>query len=210
MTGAGGRAFDILLAAGVGALLLPLVIALAILVRLSSAGPALFSQERVGKNGRRFHLLKLRSMRVVASGARVTAADDVRVTPVGRWLRWTKLDELPQLWNVLRGDMSWVGPRPELPELVETDDEAWRRVLCVRPGLVDPATLAFRREEEMLRGAADPAKLYREQILPRKLRLSRRYLDRATWCSDVGLLLRTPCAIVRGRPAPQLRARVVR
>jgi len=198
------RAFDLLVALPALVILSPLIGVVALLVRLDSSGPVLFAQERVGLGGARFQLRKFRSMRHVAgrSGALVTGRGDPRVTRVGRWLRRTKLDELPQLWNVVRGDMSLVGPRPEVPRYVEYFTPAHRRVLEVRPGITDPATLAFRHEEDLL--AAVPLgkreEYYLREVLPRKLEINLAYLDRAGFWSDLGVLLATVGALFRRPP----------
>ena len=126
----------------------PIVGVAALAVRASSPGPAFFRQTRVGRGGVRFTLMKLRSMRSNTTGVQVTAGDDPRITPVGRFLRRYKLDELPALWNVVRGDMSLVGPRPEVPEYVDCSDPTWVSVLQARPGLTDPITLELRDEEQ--------------------------------------------------------------
>ena len=147
----------------------PLVALATFAVKLCSRGPVLFRQERIGRDGRPFTLLKLRTMRTAKTGAVVTAAGDPRVTAVGRLLRKTKLDELPKLWNVVRGEMALVGPRPEVPSLVRTDEPAWRKVLAVRPGVTDPVTLALLNEEKLLASVADPEAHYQEHLLEFKL-----------------------------------------
>lgn len=153
--------------------LLPLLAAIALAVRLTSPGPALFAQERLGRGGRTFRMYKFRSMVADADrrGARVTAGGDPRVTPLGRLLRYTKLDELPQLWNVLKGEMSLVGPRPEVPEFAALFPEQYARILDVRPGITHRATLAFRSEERILADAqvAAPREFYIDRVMPRKL-----------------------------------------
>jgi len=127
-------------------------------------------------------LLKFRSMRQRNSGLRITASGDPRLTRVGRWLRQYKLDEVPQLWNVLRGDMGFLGPRPEVPEYVDLDAMVWQTVLSVRPGITDLATLLYRNEEELLARSTDPDALYRQQILPAKLALNIQYIEmRSPW-----------------------------
>lgn len=170
----------------------PVLGVLALLVKAGDGGSVLFTQERVGRNGEPFRIFKFRSMTErpvdAAGGPEVTASGDARITPVGRFLRKTKLDELPQLFNVLRGEMSFVGPRPEVPRYVKYYTEEQREVLAVRPGLTDWATLQFRNEEELLAGREDPETFYIEEVMPEKLRLSREYLERATFCSDLGIL----------------------
>jgi len=180
------------------------LIALAMLaVRLSSPGPVFFRQQRMGRGGRPFTLLKLRSMRSDASGPAVTGRVDPRITPVGKWLRKTKLDELPQLWNVVRGDMSLVGPRPEVPRYANPADPRWSRVLAVRPGITDPLTLRLRDEESLMPEAeAERERFYLEVLQPIKLNAYLEYLARRTAWSDVGVVLATVVAVVRpGRGA---------
>jgi lipopolysaccharide/colanic/teichoic acid biosynthesis glycosyltransferase len=167
-----------------------------------SGRPAFFRQVRVGRSGKPFRLIKLRSMRTSNAGLRVTARGDERVTPVGKALRRTKLDELPELWNVLRGDMSFVGPRPEVPEYVDLADPVWAEVLQVRPGLTDPVTLALRDEEGLMEAVeGDRERYYREILQPRKLAGYRRYLARRTWRSDVFVIWNTVMALLPGRGA---------
>lgn len=185
------RLFDIA-AAGLGLLLLwPVLLAAAVWVKLDSPGPVLFRQTRVGRFGVPFTIHKFRTMRV-APGAAITVGADPRITRAGHRLRQTKLDELPQLWDVLRGTMSLVGPRPELPKYVELYPADLReRVLSVRPGITDPASLAFSHEAELLAAAADPEREYREVILPAKLRLSADYAARASLATDLRLIVAT-------------------
>ena len=192
------RGFDILGAAFGLVMLSPLLIALGIAVRLSSPGPALFRQRRVGRYGKPFLLLKFRSM-TVRGGTEAGSfepGDRSRITRVGRILRATKLDELPQLWNVLRGDMSLVGPRPEVPRWVEAYPERWARVLAVRPGITDWAAILYRDEERLLADAADPEALYRDQILPRKLDRYEEYVRSWSLAGDCAILLKTVGAVV--------------
>jgi lipopolysaccharide/colanic/teichoic acid biosynthesis glycosyltransferase len=168
------RCVDIALSSLVLLLLSPILIVVALAVWLGSGSPILFCQERVGLRFRRFHFLKFRTMRV-GDGRPVTVAGDDRITRVGRFLRATKLDELPQFWNVLRGDMSLVGPRPEVPEYVDLFRERYRTVLTVRPGITDLASIHFRNEEEVLSRSADPLREYAERVLPAKLDLAEEY-----------------------------------
>lgn len=157
-------------------LLAPAFIVVAALIRLDSPGPAFFRQERLGRHGRRFRIFKFRSMVADAHrhGGPLTVGGDVRVTDVGRFLRRHKIDELPQLINVLRGEMSMVGPRPEVPEYATLFPEEFERILEVRPGITHRATLLFRNEEEILAAAADPFGAYVESIMPVKMKL---YMD---------------------------------
>jgi lipopolysaccharide/colanic/teichoic acid biosynthesis glycosyltransferase len=187
------RAFDLLFSI-VGLILLsPMFGLLAVAVKLSDGGPVFYRQERVGEGGRLFAILKFRSMLVNAEkmGLSVTKDGDPRITKVGRFLRKTKLDELPQLWNVLQGDMSFVGPRPEVPCYVEKYTTGQKRVLELRPGITDLATLEFRNEEELLRTAADTEKFYLEYCVPRKIELNLAYAKTANVWEDVKIILRT-------------------
>lgn len=185
------RLFDVW-AAALGLLLLsPVLLAAAVWVKLDSPGPVLFRQTRVGRFGVPFTIHKFRTMRV-EPGAAITVGADPRITRSGQVLRQSKLDELPQLWDVLRGAMSLVGPRPELPRYVELYPADLReQVLAVRPGITDPASLAFSHEAELLAAAADPEREYREVILPAKLRLSADYAARASLATDLRLILAT-------------------
>lgn len=164
------------LAGRIGALvallaLSPLFGAIALAIRLDDGGPVLFHQTRVGRYGRHFTMYKFRSMRA-AHGLPLTCEGDPRVTCVGRRLRASKLDELPQLWNIVRGDMAWIGPRPEIPDFVSMDDPLWQQVLQFLPGLADAASVEFRDEEKLLASVPDPQEYYRREILPPKLRIS--------------------------------------
>lgn len=183
-----------LLAAAGLAVLSPTLALLALAVWLDSGRPVLFRHRRVGQGGRTFELLKFRSMVVDHGGPSLTRKGEARITRAGAWLRRWKLDELPQLWNVVRGEMSLVGPRPEVPEYVDLSDPLWRRVLEARPGITDPASVAFRDEEELLAAADDVESYYRAVILPRKLELSAAYLERRSFLSDVEMLFRTVAA----------------
>ncbi|MCG3189383.1 MAG: UDP-N-acetylgalactosamine-undecaprenyl-phosphate N-acetylgalactosaminephosphotransferase [Burkholderiaceae bacterium] len=188
------RALDLALAALVLTLVSPLLLAAMIWVRIDSPGPVLFRQERVGRHGLLFRIHKLRTMHVDAPavGPAITAHADERVTRAGRWLRRYRIDELPQLIDVLRGDMSLVGPRPEVPRFVALYPAELRaKVLAVRPGITDPASLEFVDESELLAGSPDPERAYVETILPRKLQRQVQYAERATWWSDLAVMART-------------------
>ena len=181
----------------------PFVLLGALAVVASSRGPLLFRQERVGFRGRRFTLYKLRSMRADPGGLALTSRADARVTPVGRWLRRAKLDELPQLWNVLRGDMSLVGPRPEVPRYADLADPRWRRVLEARPGITDPLTLKLRDEEALMPASeADRERFYLETLQPLKLRGYLDYLGRRSWWTDVQVLFATLASLIRPGRSP--------
>ena len=201
------RALDVAVS---GTLLLataPVLGVLALAVRATSPGPALFRQARVGRDGRPFQLLKFRTMvaDAPARGGALTTPGDARVTRLGAVLRRWKLDELPQLANVLRGDMSLVGPRPEVPRYVAGYTPRQRRVLRVRPGITDPASLAYVDEAAVLARFDDCERAYVEVVLPAKLALSLDYLDRRTLRSDLGILARTLVRVARGgRAAPDV------
>lgn len=186
------RVFDVLLAALGLLLLAPLLLLIALAIKLDSPGPVLFRQERVGRHGRPFRIRKFRTMHDGAAGAPITVGDDPRITRSGRWLRAAKLDELPQLIDVLAGHMSLVGPRPELPRYVALYPPALRdKVLSVRPGITDPASIEYRDEGAQLARAADPEHEYVHVVLPRKLALAEAYVDRATLATDLRVLWRT-------------------
>jgi lipopolysaccharide/colanic/teichoic acid biosynthesis glycosyltransferase len=196
----GKRLFDVLGAAVSLVLLAPLMVLVAVAVRLDSPGPVLFRQERVGRHGRPFRIHKFRTMQVDATGRGplLTASGDPRVTRVGAALRRHRLDELPQLIDVLKGDMSLVGPRPEVPRYVALYPPDLReRVLAVRPGITDPSSLDFLDEGELLARAADPEREYVDVILPRKLRRAADYADRATFATDLRVIGRTLGLLVR-------------
>jgi lipopolysaccharide/colanic/teichoic acid biosynthesis glycosyltransferase len=192
------RAFDVAAAAGGLFALSPVLIATALLVKLSSPGPVLFRQERVGRHGRTFELIKFRSMRVGVDGPLITSGTDGRITRVGKIIRRTKLDELPQLFNVIRGDLSLVGPRPEVARYVALYSDVDRQFLQrVRPGITDPATIQYRNEEQILARSSDPERTYQHEVLPAKVRLCRSYLEEASFVKDLGVLARTLQVIVR-------------
>ncbi len=190
------RLFDIACAA-LGLLVLsPLLLALALWIKLDSPGPVLYRQERVGRFGRSFFIHKFRSMRTDNAGPQITVGADPRITAAGAFLRKSKLDELPQLWDVLRGAMSLVGPRPEVPRYVALYSPAQRElVLSVRPGITDLASLQYRDEGEQLARAADPERAYVEQVMPAKLALSTRYVQEASFVGDLRLILATVAAL---------------
>jgi lipopolysaccharide/colanic/teichoic acid biosynthesis glycosyltransferase len=192
----GKRAFDLLTACVGLILLLPIIVPIAVLVKASSPGPVFHRAKRVGMGGALFTLFKFRSMIVNAQylGPAITAQGDSRITPVGRFLRRTKLDELPQLLNVIKGDMSLVGPRPEDPRYVDTYTAEQRAILSVRPGITSAASVTYRNEEQLLRGE-NWETIYREQILPQKLTIDLAYLHHQSWWSDICIILRTIIAM---------------
>ena len=184
------RVLDVVLSLAGLLVLWPLALVAAIAVVATSRGGAFHAAERVGRSGTRFTMWKFRTMRV-AGGARITAANDARITGVGRVLRRLHLDEWPQLWNVLRGDMSLVGPRPEDPAMVDLGDSRWQRVLSVRPGITGPTQLEFSAREARELPAEDPETHYLSEILPAKLASDLGYVDDRTVVGDVAVLLRT-------------------
>jgi lipopolysaccharide/colanic/teichoic acid biosynthesis glycosyltransferase len=169
----------------------PLFGLLAAAILFSDGFPIFFRQLRVGLNGRAFHLLKFRSMAAGSCGKPITAAQDSRVTWLGAGLRRYKLDELPQLWNVVRGDMSLIGPRPEVPAFVDQVDPRWQVVLSVRPGITDLASLVYRDEERLLGKSSDVEQFYRETILPDKLAINAAYLRGRSHWTDAKLICLT-------------------
>jgi lipopolysaccharide/colanic/teichoic acid biosynthesis glycosyltransferase len=186
------RVFDLLGATLALLLLAPLLLAVAVWVRWDSPGPALYRQQRVGQGGRLFRIHKFRTMHHGAGGLPLTVAGDARITRAGAFLRRTRLDELPQLLDVLAGDMSLVGPRPEVPRYVAHYPPALReRALALRPGLASPAALAWIDEDTVLAAAADPEQAYIQHILPAKLQAALDYAERATLASDLAVLWRT-------------------
>jgi lipopolysaccharide/colanic/teichoic acid biosynthesis glycosyltransferase len=190
--------------ASIGLLLIAPILALAaIAIKASSSGPVFFRQKRMGRKGRIFVMYKLRTMRAVEKGPQVTAGDDPRITTVGRFLRKTKIDELPELWNIFKGDMSLIGPRPEVPRYVDLKDPMWRRVLEARPGLTDPMTLRLRNEEELMAQVpGDREKFYIEALAPYKLNGYLDYLQTRSWLTDIQVILRTIVAVILPSKAP--------
>lgn len=197
----GKRVFDLVFALAVLAFGAAPMLLIALGIRLTSPGPALFRQQRVGPMGSLFSVYKFRSMRSISAGIGLTRKDDGRVTAFGRWLRRLKLDELPQFLNVLRGEMSIVGPRPKLPQYAPIENMPYR------PGITGAATLAFRREEEIL-GRVHPAEVetfYHRHIKPLKARIDARYMARATFWSDLRIIASTLFACIAPPPEPALR-----
>jgi lipopolysaccharide/colanic/teichoic acid biosynthesis glycosyltransferase len=199
------RVFDIVVAVVALIVLSPLIALVALVVKLDSRGPVFFRCSRVGRNGRALAMLKFRKMRVEAAGPPLTAADDDRFTRIGGLLARTKLDEIPQLWNVLRGDMSLVGPRPEDPAFVGLHPEAFAEILQVRPGITGLSQLAFVNEAKVL-AADDRVRDYVERVLPQKIALDRLYIESRSLRMDLQILawtfarigLRTDAAVHRG------------
>jgi lipopolysaccharide/colanic/teichoic acid biosynthesis glycosyltransferase len=206
---AASRALDLAVAGTAAVLSAPVQLALAVAVKLDTPGPVLHRGRRVGRDGREFDILKFRTMVVGAAsmGPGVTGGRDPRITRVGRVLRRTKLDELPQLWNVIRGDMGLVGSRPEDPRYVALYTPEQRRILTRRPGLTGAASVEYRDEETVLAGADDVEAAYLEVVMPAKLEIDLRYLDERSLLGDLRLLVRTAWAIVAPR-APSAAASV--
>lgn len=195
------RIFDIGVALAALLVLSPLLAGIAIWIRLDSPGPALFRQERVGLAGRFFYILKFRTMRYdsVATGSLITVGEDARITRAGRFLRRHKLDELPQFFNVLRGEMSVVGPRPEVPRYVALySPETKKIVLSVRPGITDPASLAFTNESSLLERAIEPEVHYVNVVMPLKLEHSIQYVRTQNFWSDLQIIWKTMAAVFNG------------
>jgi lipopolysaccharide/colanic/teichoic acid biosynthesis glycosyltransferase len=188
------RLFDIVVSlAGIAVLFIPFVF-IAILVKLTSKGPVFFRQQRVGQKGGLFVCIKFRTMYANSEiQGSITTAADSRITPMGRFLRRFKLDELPQLWNVLTGKMSFVGPRPDVPGYADQLKGEDRRILSLRPGITGPASLCFRNEEQRLAKAADPKVLNDKIIWPYKVALNRKYLKDWSFFKDIGYILVTLC-----------------
>src|SRR3990172_5035503 len=187
------RVFDFL-CSSIGLLVLfPVFLLVMLAIYLESGGPVFFRQERVGKDGVPFHIIKFRSMvdRASEIGPEITSAGDPRVTRVGQFLRRTKLDELPQLLNVWSGEMSIVGPRPEVPSFVALYDDRQKEVLSVRPGITDPASITYADEEKILSAASDSHRAYVEQILPQKLELNLQYIKKMSLRSDIKIIFMT-------------------
>jgi lipopolysaccharide/colanic/teichoic acid biosynthesis glycosyltransferase len=174
----------------------PVLLGVGLATVIDSGWPVIFRQRRVGRMGRIFHLCKIRTMKRSQGGALITVRGDSRVTWVGRILRKTKIDELPQLWNVLLGDMSLVGPRPEVPEYVELYKERYRKILAVRPGITDLASIYFRNEEAILAQSKDPLREYRERVLPVKLDLADKYIQERSIRGDFAIIVRTAIVTV--------------
>jgi lipopolysaccharide/colanic/teichoic acid biosynthesis glycosyltransferase len=195
----GKRVFDFVVAGLALVVLSPFLAAIAIWIKIDSPGPVIFRQQRVGRGGRLFSIHKFRTMVVNATelGPQLTVSRDSRITRAGRFLRKYKIDELPQLIDVLIGDMSLVGPRPEVPKYVAMYPERLRRtILAMRPGITDLASIAFRNEGELLEAAGDPEREYVEKILPIKLRYYEQYAHSHTLWGDLKILLRTLRAVV--------------
>lgn len=189
----GKRIFDILATISGGLILLPIIIIIVIWIKLSSKGPIFYVQKRVGKDFQEFDLYKFRSMIIDADkvGPSVTSGDDPRITKVGKIIRRTKIDELPQLINVIKGDMSLVGPRPEVIKFVKEKKEEYTKILSVRPGITDNAAIAYRDEETIMNQYENKEKAYIEIVLPEKIKLYNEYLQNISLINDIKLILKT-------------------
>ena len=194
------RAMDIVISAAALCVLWPVLLLIALAIVVDDPGPVFYRQVRVGRGGRPFRIFKFRTMVVDADkkGLSITVGRDSRITRVGAFLRRTKLDELAQLLNVLCGQMSFVGPRPEVPRYVELYTPYQRQVLLVRPGITDYASIAYRNENDLLAGADDPERMYIETIMPDKIELNMKYLREISPLTDVRLILRTVLAVITG------------
>lgn len=187
------RCFDTILSC-LGLLLLsPLLLSVAGMILIWDGFPILFRQTRVGRNGHDFILNKFRTMTILRDGSEgcFDVGNKKRVTRIGTFLRKAKLDELPQLWNVLKGDMSFVGPRPEVRKWVDAYPARWVKVLAVRPGITDPASIYYRNEEELLAQADDPEAFYRDHILPHKIDLYEEYVRSSSFVGDICMIFKT-------------------
>ena len=187
------RFFDLLVSTVMLVLLNPLLLVLALAVKFSSKGPAFYMQERIGKNEKLFRIFKFRTMFLDADkkGLLTVGGRDPRVTPVGYFLRKYKLDELPQLFNVVLGEMSLVGPRPEVKRYVEMYSVEQKKVLEVNPGITDYASIEYSNENELLGKADDPEKMYVEEIMPAKLKLNLKYLREQSFLVDLKIIFKT-------------------
>ena len=192
------RAMDIVISAAALCVLWPVLLLIALAIVVDDPGPVFYRQVRVGRGGRPFRIFKFRTMVVDADkkGLSITVGRDSRITRVGAFLRKTKLDELAQLLNVLCGQMSFVGPRPEVPRYVELYTPYQRQVLLVRPGITDYASIAYRNENDLLAGADDPERMYIETIMPDKIELNMKYLREISPLTDVRLIFHTVLAVI--------------
>jgi len=193
------RAMDIVISGGALLVIWPVLLLIALAIKIDDPGPVFYRQVRVGKDGKEFRIFKFRTMVVDADkkGLAITVGRDNRITRMGRLLRKTKLDELAQLINVFIGEMSFVGPRPEVPKYVNMYTPYQRQVLLVRPGITDYASIAYRNENDLLEGAEDPEKMYIDVIMPDKIELNMKYLREISPLADIRLILSTIVAVIR-------------
>jgi len=201
------RSVDVVVAAGLLALSLPLLLLIVLAIKIESPGPIFFRAARVGYRQRPLGVWKFRKMRADATGSPLTVADDERFTRIGRVLAKTRLDELPQLWNVLRGEMSLVGPRPEDERFVALHPVAYREILSVRPGITGWTQLVYADEAALLAASSDPVDYYVGELLPDKMRIDQLYISHSRSIDDVKVLLWTPVVALLGRQATVDRAR---
>ena len=194
------RAMDIAISGAALCVLWPVLLLIALAIVIDDPGPVFYRQVRVGRGGKEFRIFKFRTMVVDADkkGLQITVGRDSRITRMGALLRKTKLDELAQLLNVFLGQMSFVGPRPEVPRYVAMYTPYQRQVLLVRPGITDYASIAYRNENDLLAGAEDPERMYVEEIMPAKLELNMKYLRRVSPLEDIRLIFATIAAVIRG------------
>ena len=187
------RCFDIVISFTTLVLLIPLMVVVGTIIKLNSEGPVFFKQERIGKGFRPFWIYKFRTMQQapIRHKSQVTVGNDPRITRVGRFLRQTKIDELPQLINILRGEMSFVGPRPEVPQYVQLYKQDYQEILTVRPGLTDLASLKYRDEAALLAQSENPEEEYRMRVLPDKIELAKDYLRQASLLFDLKIVFKT-------------------
>lgn len=172
--------------------LFPLMILIGIIIKFTSKGPILFKQIRVTKNGKNFEIYKFRTMKENSEGNKqITVGNDMRITGIGKILRKTKLDELPQLFNVIKGEMSLVGPRPEVPKYINLYNEEQKKILNVPAGITDYASIYFSNESELLGKAKDPEKFYIEKIMPYKIELNQKYIENISIFTDVKIIILT-------------------
>jgi len=192
------RVFDIIVSFIGLIVLTPIILIIGMAIKIDSKGPVFFKQVRVGKDGKEFRIFKFRTMVVDAEkkGMQITVGKDSRITKVGNFLRKSKLDELPQLINVLVGNMSFVGPRPEVPKYVAMYDEEQRAILKVRPGITDLASIEYKDENYLLSLSENPEKIYIEEIVPKKIYLNSKYLQEISLLYDVKIIIRTIIAII--------------
>jgi lipopolysaccharide/colanic/teichoic acid biosynthesis glycosyltransferase len=194
------RIIDFMVAGTALMLLLPFFLFVAVFIKMDSTGPVFFRQKRGGRDGKYFDIFKFRSMTVKekADGKDFDAGSCSRITWTGKIIRKTKLDELPQLINVVRGEMSLVGPRPEVETYIKLYQQRWDKILAVRPGVTDPASIKFRNEEELLAKAENPEEEYRNVILPRKLEIYEDYVSSISFLNDVKILFGTIFVVLKG------------
>jgi len=194
----GKRIFDLLLGLLILILILPLILLIAVIIFIKDGAPVLFIQYRLGKDFKKFKLFKFRTMinDTEPTGPIVTRSGDPRITKTGKFLRKYKIDELPQLWNVIKGEMSLVGPRPERAEFVNQFQKDYRTILSIKPGITDYASLEYRNEEELLKNSPNYEEIYIQEILPRKIQLYKAYIDNISFGTDLKIMFQTAWRIV--------------